>query len=147
MAKMGARTLLRTAAMLAAGLLPWAGGAGTAAAQTLDIELNKLTDADGQCMASLLLTNRLSETLDQVRFDLYVFDKAGVIARRLLLDTGPMRVGKTTVASFALIDQPCGNVSRLLVSDVPLCKTAAGDAVDCVAALNLTSRAAVPLAK
>jgi hypothetical protein len=147
MAKMGARTLLRAAAMLAAGLLPWAGAAGAAAAQTLDIELNKLTDAGGQCVASLLLTNRLSETLDQVRFDLYVFDKAGVIARRLLLDTGPMRAGKTTVASFALIDQPCGNVSRLLVSDVPLCKTAAGDAVDCVAALNLTSRAAVPLAK
>jgi hypothetical protein len=147
MAKMGARTLLRAAAMLAAGLLPWAGAAGAAAAQTLDIELNKLTDAGGQCVASLLLTNRLSETLDQVRFDLYVFDRAGIIARRLLLDTGPMRAGKTTVASFALIDQPCGNVSRLLVSDVPLCKTAAGDAVDCVAALNLTSRAAVPLAK
>ena len=144
---MGARTHLRAAAMLAAGLLPWVGGTSEAAAQTLDIELNKLTDAGGQCMASLLLTNRLSETLDQVRFDLYVFDKAGVIARRLLLDTGPMRTGKTTVASFALIDQPCGNVSRLLVSDVPVCKTPAGASVDCVAALNLTSRAAAPLTK
>ncbi len=133
------------AAVLAAALLPWMGDA--AAAQTLDIELNKLTDAGGQCTASLLLTNRLDETLDQVRFDLYVFDKAGVIARRLLLDTGPMRTGKTTVASFALIDQPCGNVGRLLVNDIPVCKTTAGAAVDCVAALNLSSRAGIELAK
>jgi hypothetical protein len=58
-----------------------------------------------------------------------------------------MRVGKTTVASFALIDRPCGNVGRLLVNDVPVCKTTAGAAVDCVGALNLTSRATVPLTK
>jgi hypothetical protein len=132
---------------LVAGLLPWLAGASPAAAQTLDIELNKLEDANGQCVASLLLTNRLSETLDQVRFDLYVLDKGGVIARRLLLDTGPMRADKTTVASFVLLDQPCGNVGRLLLSNVPLCKTAAGADIDCVAALNLASRAAVPLAK
>jgi hypothetical protein len=144
---MGAARSLRAGALLAAGLLPWLGGAGAAAAQTLDIELNKLEDAGGQCVASLLLTNRLSETLEQVRFDLYVFDRDGVIARRLLLDTGPMRTDKTTVASFALLDQPCGNIGRLLVNDVPVCKTGAGAAVDCVGALNLTSRASVPLAK
>jgi len=144
---MEAGKYLRAAALLAASLLPWLCGTGQAAAQTLDIELNKLEDVGGQCAASLLLTNRLSETLNQVRFDLYIFDKAGVIARRLLLDTGPMRAGKTTVASFALIDQPCGNVGRLLVNDVPVCKTAAGAAVDCVAALNLTSRAGIELAK
>jgi hypothetical protein len=139
---------LRAGALLAAALAAWAAcGAGAAAGPTLDIELNKLEDAGGQCVASLLLTNRLSETLDQVRFDLYVFDKAGVIARRLLLDTGPMRTDKTTVASFALLEQPCGNISKLLVNDVPVCKTAAGAAVDCVAALNLTSRTAVPLTK
>jgi len=143
---MEAGKYLRRAALLAAGLLPWLGGAG-AAAQTLDIELNKLEDVGGQCAASLVLTNRLSETLNQVRFDLYIFDKAGVIARRLLLDTGPMRTGKTTVASFGLLDGPCANIGRLLINDVPLCKTAAGAAVDCVGALNLTSRAAIELAK
>jgi len=138
---------LRAAALLAAGLVPCLCGADAAGAQTLDIELNKLEDARGQCVASLVLTNRLSETLDQVRFDLYIFDKAGVIARRLLLDTGPMRTDKTTVASFGLLDGPCSNIGRLLVNDIPVCKTAAGAALDCVGALNLTSRAAVPLTK
>ena len=136
---------LRAAALFAAALALWSGGAG--AAQTLDIELNKLEDVGGQCVASLVLTNRLSETLEQVRFDLYVFDRNGIIARRLLLDTGPMRTDKTTVASFVLLSRPCADVGRLLVNNVPLCKTVAGASVDCVAALNLTSRAAVPLAK
>ena len=144
---MGLGKHLRAAALSAAALGAWSGGAGAAAGQTLDIELNKLEDAGGQCVASLLLTNRLSETLDQVRFDLYVFDKAGVIARRLLLDTGPMRTDKTTVASFALLDRPCDNIGKLLVNDVPVCKAAGGAALDCVGALNLSSRAAVPLAK
>jgi hypothetical protein len=58
-----------------------------------------------------------------------------------------MRTDKTTVASFALLDQPCGNISKLLVNNVPVCKAPAGAAVDCVAAFNLTSRTAVPLAK
>ena len=138
------RGFLHAGALLA-GMLPWS--LGSAAAQTLDIELNKLEDIEGQCAASLLLTNRMSETLDAVRFDLYVFDKAGVIARHLLLDTGPMRTDKTTVASFSLLDGPCGNIGRLLVNDVPVCKTAEGDDIDCVAALNPTSRAAVPLVK
>ena len=138
---------LCTAALLAAAVVPWSCGAGEAAAQTLDIELNKLEDAGGQCVASLLLTNRLSETLEQVRFDLYIFDKGGVIARRLLLDTGPMRPGKTTVASFGLLDGPCANIGRVLVNDIPLCKTAAGVALDCVGALNLSSKAAVELTK
>jgi hypothetical protein len=140
---MTAREFLQAGALLAG--LSWFTAA--AAAQTLDLELNKLEDIEGQCAASLLLTNRMSETLEQVRFDLYVFAQDGVIARRLLLDTGPMRVDKTTVATFALLDRPCSTIGRLLVNDVPVCKTAAGTNIDCVGALNLTSRAAVPLAK
>lgn len=122
--------------------------AGPAAAEAgLSLELNKLSDVDGYCAASLLLTNRMGPTLEQVRFDLFVMDKDGVIARRLFLDTGPMREGKTTVATVAILDRPCAQVGRLLINDVPVCKTEAEDDVDCVAALNVASRASVELAK
>lgn len=121
---------------------------GTAAAeQGLNLELNKLSDVDGYCAASLLLINRMGSTLDQVRFDLFVMDRDGVIARRLFLDTGPMRDGKTTVATFAILDRPCAEVGRLLINDVPICKTEAGDDTDCVAALDVSSRAGIELAK
>lgn len=118
-----------------------------AAAQGLDLELNKLSEIDGHCAASLLLTSRMGATLDQVRFDLFVMGKDGVIARRLFLDTGPMRDGKTTVATFAVLDRPCAQVGRLLVNDVPVCKTEAGEDADCVAALNVSSRAGIELSK
>ena len=137
---------LGAAALLAASLLPWLSGTGNAA-QTLDIELTKLMDMDGKCAASLRLTNHMTETLDIVRFDLYVFDKAGVSARHLILDTGPMHTDNTTVASLPLVDGPCSNIGRLVIKDVPECKTAAGADVDCVGALNLTSRTAAPLTK
>ena len=137
--------MLRACAALAVGMLPWC--AGATAAQTLDIELNKLEDRNGQCIASVLLTNRLPETLEAVRFDLYILDANSVIVRRLILDTGPMRTDKTTVASFALLAAACSNIGRLLINNVPICKTTAGVDVDCVAALNLSSRTTAPLVK
>lgn len=137
----------RAGAAVATGALILILARAAAAAQSLDLELNKLSDLDGHCAASLLLTNRMGPTLDQVRFDLFVMGKDGVIARRLLLDTGPMRDGKTTVATFAVFDRPCTEIGRLLISDVPVCKTEARQDLDCVAALNLSSRADVELAK
>lgn len=122
-------------------------GGTTRAAGSIELELNKLSDIDGHCAASLLLTNRMGPTLDQVRFDLFVMDRTGVIARRLFLDTGPMREGKTTVATFAILDRPCAQVGRLLINDVPVCKTDAGENVDCVAALKVSSRAGIELTK
>ena len=67
--------------------------------------------------------------------------------RRVYLDTGPMRDGKTTVASFALVDQPCDKIGRLLVNDIPTCKAPDGSALDCLGGLTLSSKAAVELAK
>jgi len=123
------------------------GASGAAASPSLDIELNKIEDAAGQCSASFVMQNHMGATLDQLRLDLYVFDKGGVIMRRVYLDTGPMRDGKTVVASFAVVDQPCANIGKLLVNDVPTCKAPDGSALDCLGGLNLSSKAAVELTK
>jgi hypothetical protein len=141
-----ARTTRRigVAAAIAAALLC---GHAAASAATLDIELNKIEDAGAQCSASFVMQNHMGATLDQLRIDLYVFDKGGVIMRRVYLDTGPMRDGKTTVASFALVDQPCDKIGRLLVNDIPTCKAPDGSALDCLGGLTLSSKAPVELAK
>jgi hypothetical protein len=115
--------------------------------KTLDIELNKIEDSEGRCSAAFVMQNRTGEILDQLRLDLYVFDKAGVIARHLVLDTGPLRNDKTSVARFGISDQPCAEIGRLLINDVPICKSRSGNAVDCITALNPTSRAGVELTK
>jgi hypothetical protein len=141
------RTTKRIGMAAATAIMLLYGTVNAGAAGTLDIELNKIEDAGGQCSASFVMQNHMGATLDQLRIDLYVFDKGGVIMRRVYLDTGPMRDGKTTVASFALVDQPCDKIGRLLVNDIPTCKAPDGNALDCLAGLTLTSKAAVELAK
>jgi len=133
---------------LAACLIAILFGASEAAANpSLDVELNKIEDAGGQCSASFVMQNHMGATLDQLRIDLYVFDKGGVIMRRVYLDTGPMRDGKTTVASFAVVDQPCEKIGRLLVNDIPTCKDGGGTTLDCLGGLNLSSKASIDLTK
>ena len=134
-------------ALAALGLILLAGPAPAAAAG-LSIELNKVEDNAGSCLASLVVQNGLGHTLDRFSLDLYVFDSAGVIARQVLLDMAPLRNDKTTVARFSLIQRPCGEISRILVNAVPSCRSEeTGEELDCLDNLAVSSRSEVGLVK
>ena len=127
-------------------------GPALAAEMGLDIELNKAEDGDGACVASLVVRNAMGQSLDRFSMDLYVFDGDGVIARQVLLDLAPLRGiqggAKTTVARFNLIARPCAEVSRILVNDIPSCRgEAAGETLDCLSALTVSSRAKIEMVK
>ena len=136
------------AALIAVGLA----GPAPAAERGLDIEINKAEDGDGTCVVSLVVRNDMGQNLDRFSMDLYVFDSDGVIARQVLLDLAPLRGAqggtKTTVARFNLIARPCAEVSRVLVNDIPSCRgEAAGETLDCLAALTVSSRARIEMVK
>ena len=134
-------------ALAALGLALLAGPA-PAAAQGLSIELNKVEDNAGSCLASLVVQNGLGHSLDRFSLDLYVFDTEGVIARQVLLDMAPLRDDKTTVARFSLILRPCGEISRILVNAVPSCRSeSTGEELDCLDNLAVSSRSEVGLVK
>ncbi len=146
-------------AVIAAALIltgPSAIGFGASAAvgaePGLDIELNKTEDGDNSCVASFVVRNAMGQSLDRFSMDLYVFDSDGVIARQVLLDLAPLRGAqggtKTTVARFNLIARPCAEISRVLVNDIPSCRgEAAGETLDCLAALSVSSRARIEMVK
>jgi hypothetical protein len=143
-----ARPALVAAALIVVGL----NGPAAAAEPGLDIELNKAEDGNGACVVSLVVRNDLGQSLDRFSMDLYVFDSDGVIARQVLLDLAPLRGAeggtKTTVARFNLIARPCAEVSRVLVNDIPSCRgEAAGETLDCLAALTVSSRAKIEMVK
>ena len=142
---MNSKSVVR--ALGAAAVLMALAGRGLAADPALSIELNKLEDIDGKCRASLVIDNRLGRALDRFNIDLFVFDRAGVIAQRLLVDLAPLRDDKTTVATFALVEGPCSGIGRVLVNDIPACRGADGTDLDCVAALAVSSRTGTPLVK
>jgi hypothetical protein len=134
-------------ALAALGLVLLAGPAPASAAG-LSIELNKVEDNGGSCLASFVVQNGLGHTLDRFSLDLYVFDSEGVIARQVLLDMAPLRDDKTTVARFSLIQRPCGEVGRILVNNVPSCRSeGTGEELDCLAGLTVSSRSPVEMVK
>ncbi len=114
----------------------------------LKIELNKVEDNTGTCLASLLVRQDLGSKLDRFSLDLDVFDGDGVIARQVLLDLAPLRNDKTTVIRVPLIARPCAEISQVLVNKIPSCRSAAtGQDLDCLSDLAVSSRSRVRLIK
>ncbi|MFQ5774408.1 MAG: hypothetical protein ACE5GS_07835 [Kiloniellaceae bacterium] len=140
------RSDLGRTALALAGLLAFA-APSPAAEPGLHIELNKVEDNVGSCVASFVVRNALGQTLDRFSLDLYVFDREGIIARQVLLDLAPLRQDKTTVARFALIPRPCADLGRVLVNDIPSCRSEAGETLDCLAGLTVSSRDRIALVK
>lgn len=119
------------------------------AAAGLSIELNKVEDsADKTCVAALVLRNDMSASLDRFSLDLYVFDADGVIARQMVLDLAPLRADKTTVVRFPILGRPCATIGRVLINDIPSCRSeATGKDLDCLASLTVSSRDRIGLIK
>ena len=120
-----------------------------AGAQTdaLHIELNRLEDHGDGCRVHLVLQNASPRAYSSYRLDLVIFAGDGVIARRLALETAPLRADKTMVKEFQLSDFSCGQVGRILLNDVPACISDAGDLDDCVTMTRVSSRASVSFVK
>ena len=137
-----------TGAALVLAIAAGFGAPAPAGGPGIEIELNKAEDNGGACIASFVVRNGLGHTLDRFSMDLYVFDRDGVIARQVLLDLAPLRGDKTTVARFSLIERPCGEISRILVNDVPSCRSeGTGETLDCLDGLSVSSRGLIEMIK
>lgn len=115
--------------------------------ESLHIELNRLEERDGGCRVHLVLTNASAHAYTSYRLDLVIFASDGVIARRLALETAPLRANKTMVKEFELAGLACRGVGRVLLNDVSACVSGDGDMDDCVASTRVSSRASATFVK
>ena len=120
---------------------------GTASSAGLSLELNKIENGTESCTATVLIANRLGQSLDRFRLDLVLFDSKGVIFERLLIDLAPLPHDRTTIASFPLLATKCSDVSRILVKDVPACRAEGGEDLDCFSSLRVKTRARIQIGK
>ena len=111
------------------------------------IELNRLEERAAGCRVHLVLDNAAEHAFTSYRLDLVIFDADGIVARRVAVETAPLRASKTMVKEFELANLPCAEVGRILLNDVTQCASADGDLKDCVAATRLSSRSAVAFVK
>ncbi|ORE94947.1 hypothetical protein [Aurantimonas sp. 22II-16-19i] len=117
----------------------------------LALELNNAVDEAGVCRLSYVAVNRTGEALETVSYDVVVFDRNDRVSRFLVLQFGRLPEGKTKVVQFDLADQPCADISRILVNEVAECGTANGEvgngasggAAICMEALRPASRTAI----
>lgn len=110
-------------------------------------ELNDARTVKGACIGSFVLKNGLGHTLDRFQLDLFVFGDDGVIKLRSNIDLAPLRANKTTVISFRILPEPCAAVERILVNDIPLCRSEDGVVHDCLKGLTVSSRNRIQLDK
>jgi len=127
--------------ILLANPFPAAAGGGIA------IELNKADTANGRCLGSFVLTNGLGATLDRFELDLFVFGTDGIIKQRSSVNLAPLRGDKTTVITFPILNTPCEAVGRVLINDIPQCRSEAGGKLDCLSGLSVSIRARIELVK
>ena len=118
-----------------------------AQSDALHIELNRLEEHGNGCRVHLVLENSSPRAYASYRLDLVVFSADGVIARRLALETAPLRANKTMVKEFELTDLTCEGVGRVLLNDVTSCSSDAGDRDDCVTTTRVSSRASASFVK
>ena len=113
------------------------GAAYAAPDEPIRLELNVLENADGRCRVSFVIDNKSQAALESLKLELAVFNRDGIVQRRLATEMGPVRGLKTIVKAF-MVDGTCDDIGAILVNEVTAC--APGDANTCLDRLALSSR-------
>jgi hypothetical protein len=126
------------ALLVALGGVLWSGPAVYAGEnEPIRIELNTAESLQGRCRLSFVVENKGEAPVDSLKLDLAVFGIDGGIRRRLIVDMGPLRGGKTIVKTYAVEDD-CEQIGSILVNEVTACSP--GEPNGCLDRLILSSR-------
>jgi hypothetical protein len=122
---------------LTLGQVLLAGVAGSAPAEPIRVELNAMENAEGRCRVSFVIENKGEAAVETLRLDLALFNRGGIVQRRVATDMGPVRAAKTIVKTFTL-EGGCDEIGSVLVNEVAACTPAEPNV--CLDRLALSSR-------
>jgi hypothetical protein len=139
---------LRALALAAAVTLPGASWAQSEeAANGVTIELNKLEPNGEACRAYLVVKNAGAAAFESLKLDLVMFDRDGVVAKRLAVQAAPLPVGKTSLKVFDITGHDCTGIGSILLNDVLECAPAPQDGTGCLGLIAASARGDVPFIK
>jgi hypothetical protein len=132
-------------ATFVAGIVMAFGSQGLAQDQQrkFSLELNNARDVGNGCRLVYIALNGTEVALDKTAYEVVVFDAEQRVSQFLILEFGQLPVGKTKVVQFDLAEQPCGQISRLLINDVAECTSNGETVTICMDALETLSRTSV----
>lgn len=123
--------------------------AGIASAEgALSVELNKFEEGEsGGCRAYFLFRNKTENSFEAFEMSVAVLGPGGVIDRLLSIDAAPLPVQRTTLKLFEIPETACGDISEILLHDLPACQPQNAEPIDCFPLLELSSKASAQLVK
>jgi len=119
---------------------------GNAGSAEIQLELNSVAPKENACRVTFVIKNDQPQTLDQLAFEMVLFDTKGGVNRMTKFDFGKLLPQKTVVKRFDLSDTKCTEIGRVLVNEASLCNSAS-QAVDCNILLETTNRTAINFGK
>ena len=105
----------------------------------ITVELNKLEAIGRACRGYFVVRNRTPEAIGELRLDVFLFDKPGLILRRVGLTFTDLPPERTKVALFDLTEGACEEIGRVLVNAVVACTNPRGGALPGCAEMVRTS--------
>ena len=118
-------------------LLLSASAAFSAPNDPIRVELNLAESVQSKCRLSFLIENKSDTPIERLTPDLAIFNREGIIQRRLVAEMGPVYRAKTIIKTFE-IEGECGQIGSILLNDITAC--APGDPAACLDRLVLSSR-------
>lgn len=137
------RRVIQACALVLAGMIML-----PAAAQEepkFPVELNRLEQDGAICRVYMVVQNPADSAVKAFKLDLVFFDKQDIIRNRLYVELGPLVARKTAVRLFDIPDAECSALGSILVNDVVSCASENDEALNCLARLELSSKAGVDL--
>ena len=112
----------------------------TAQSGNFELELNTAVDVGAGCRLTYVATNNTGIALERTSYEVVIFDGSGGVSKILVLEFGQLPLNKTRVVQFDLNDQPCNDISRILVNNPVDCDSAQGRHDVCLKSLIASSR-------
>jgi len=104
------------------------------------IELNRLQQTETTCQVSFVLTNNLKTAIEELAFELVIFDQKQRVFSLLLIKSGEHPKAKTRVKRYNLKAVNCSSISQFLINDIKQCSGRGLTPKLCLSKLELHSR-------
>ena len=113
------------------------------AADSISLELNKVTQQGNSCRLHFLLTNNTDIAFQTFRLQIAFFDKSGGFVNNATADFLRVRPKKTVLRYFDVPELHCTDLGEVLLNDAASCETENEQVADCIELIAATHRAEV----
>jgi len=113
----------------------------------LYMEINKLEQREGICVAYVRFTNRTDTEFSEFKSELFAFNKDEVITAHFLADFQQVMADKTVVKLVPMKNTVCSDVGSILLNRMTACMSGGEEVPNCLRMLETGAKGTIKLFK